>query len=58
MEAHRCLEKLGIPHVCATDLSTASLCLRWGGAVLERTGSHGGGVDLKVPMMSLIVEFS
>jgi len=39
-------------------LSVAAFLRRAGGSMLESTGSHGRGVERKVPEMRRMVEFS
>jgi len=44
--------------IFSTSLSVAAFLCRAGGSVLESTGSHGRGVEQRVPEMRCMVEFN
>jgi len=44
--------------IFSTSLSVAAFLRRAGGSMLESTGSHGKGVERRVPEMSCMVEFN
>ena len=44
--------------IFSTSLSVAAFLRRAGGSMLESTGSHGRGVERRVPEMSCMVEFN
>jgi len=44
--------------IFSTSLSVAAFLCRAGGSVLESTGSHGRGVEQRVPEMRRMVEFN
>jgi len=44
--------------IFSTTLSVAAFLYRAGGSMLERTGSHGRGVEWRVPEMRRMVEFN
>jgi len=44
--------------IFSTSLSMAAFLCRAGGSMLESTGSHGRGVDRRVPEMRCMVEFN
>jgi len=53
-----CIGQLSCLTIFSTSLSVAAFLRRAGGSMLESTGSHGRGVELRVPEMRRMVEFN
>ena len=52
-----CIGQLSCLTIFSTSLSVAVFLRRAGGSMLESTGSHGRGVERRVPEMRRMVEF-
>ena len=52
-----CIGQLSCLTIFSTNLSVAAFLRRAGGSMLESTGSHGRGVERRVPEMRRMVEF-
>jgi len=52
------IDQLSCLTIFSTSLSVAAFLRRAGGSMLESTGSHGRGVERRVPAMRRMVEFS
>ena len=53
-----CIGQLSCLTIFSTSLSVAAFLRRAGGSMLESTGSHGRGVEWRVPDMRRMVEFN
>jgi len=53
-----CIGQLSCLTIFSTSLSVAAFLRRAGGSMLESTGSHGRGVERRVPEMRRMVEFN